>query len=502
MRKCRWSLITPSAWTILILTSLAAPAHAQKSKDDSLDLYIKNVMKDRGIPGMQLAVIRHGKLEKLTHYGLASIQDSLPVNDQTIFSINSITKAFVGVAVMQLVEEGKLELNAPISRYLDSLPVAWRPVTIRQLMSHISGLPNMMAGDKMIREGEEDTAWKEIIAQPMDSKPGTRFSYCQTNYLLIGKVIERLGKKPYMQFIKDRQLAMAGMSLTRWGDGHEILPHSARGYTFLHVVDGHMARTRTLGNVFEEFPLDLQTASGMNSNALEMSRWLIALQSGSLLRKKSSIDSLWATGILNDGSHQGFGGFFNGYGVGWPMIIRPSHRALAPIGGGRAALFVYPDDNLTIVVLTNLQACNPEGFIDEIAGYYIPEMHSYNGFGFGPSVIKLNALLRKIGFEQALGTVNDWKKRDSTFHYFEENMNNWGYALMAHHEIKEALSIFKMIVALSPASWNAYDSYGEALLKNGDKAEVVKMYRKSVELNPANENGKMVLDGLLQGGGK
>ena len=505
-------------FTLLILLFLTTLAHAQGdpkndyarsqmgkmgSSPDSIDVFLKSRMKNSGIPGLQLAVIRKGKIVKLAHYGIANIQDSIPANDETSFSINSMTKAFVGVAVMQLAEEGKLDLDAPVSQYLDSLPMEWRPATIRQLLTHTSGLPNIMGvnNDKMIREGEENAAWKELLTLPMQFKPGERFSYCQTNYLLIGKIIDKLCQEPFIKFIQDRQLNVAGMPVTRFGDGHEVWPHNARGYTFNHIIDGQFHRTDKLGNVFEEFPPFLRTAAGMYSTAGELARWVIALQQGRLLKKGSSIDLLWTPGLLNNGSQAGFSRFMNGYALGWPAVTRPEHRALAPIGGGRSALFVYPDDSLAIVVLTNLQGANPEILMDEIAGYYIPEMHAYNGFGLGPSVKKLNTELRKRGFENALATVEELKKGDTSFHYLESNVNIWGYALLEHNENKAALAMFKVNASMFPESWNAYDSYGEALLKTGDEANAIKMYRKSVALNPGNENGRKVLERLLKNGG-
>src|SRR5207249_1186158 len=111
---------------------------------DSLERFVREQMRKRRIPGLQLAVVRHGEIAFLGAYGLANVQDSVPATHRTLFTINSITKAFVGVALMQLVDAGRVELDAPVSRYLDSLPVSWRPVTVRQLLTHETGLPNIM----------------------------------------------------------------------------------------------------------------------------------------------------------------------------------------------------------------------------------------------------------------------------------------------------------------------------------------------------------------------
>src|SRR5215510_3325346 len=123
--------------------------------------------------------------------------------------------------------------------------------------------------------------------------PGERFKYNATNYVLLGKVIDKLSGQPFIQFITERQLHIAGMPLTVFGDSHDVAPHSARGYTFFRNVDGERRRTDKLGNVFEEFSPFTRAAAGMSSTAEEMARWIIALQQGQLLKAKTSLTTLW-----------------------------------------------------------------------------------------------------------------------------------------------------------------------------------------------------------------
>jgi len=131
-----------------------------------------------------------------------------------------------------------------------------------------------------------------------------------------------------------------------------------------------MVRTESLSNVFEEFPPFLRTAAGMNSTAEELANWIVALQAGKLLKDKTSLTTLWTPGVLNDGTVRGVSTLLNGYALGWETVNRPDHRAVAAVGGGRSALFIYPDDDLAIVILTNLQGSSPESFVDEVAEYY------------------------------------------------------------------------------------------------------------------------------------
>ncbi|WP_262509926.1 serine hydrolase domain-containing protein [Chryseobacterium viscerum] len=134
-------------------------------------------------------------------------------------------------------------------------------------------------------------------------------------------------------------------------------------------------------NAYATFPLFFKTATGIISILEDLGKWLIALQSRKLLKHQSIIDQMFATAKLNNGNIGGFNKLTNGYALGWPTVVRENHPALSPVGGMRSALFLYPQDDLTVIILTNLQGSNPEWFIDEIAGFYIPNMKLKKGLG-------------------------------------------------------------------------------------------------------------------------
>ncbi len=341
---------------MLVFFSCSYPLYAQP---DSIDLFVAKQMQQRKIPGLQLAIVRNGKIIKSGNYGLANVQDSIPVTDKTVFTINSITKAFTGVAIMQLAEAGKLTLSSPVSAYLTNIPEAWKAVTIQQLLSHTSGIPDIVDEEEsvLIAAGEA-ASWKQVLAAPVDFKPGEKFSYNQTNYLLLGRIIDTLSGMPFSEYITKEQLQKAGMTKTikaGFGATKEVIANAAGGYRY---------SKGKLINMFFSFPVSLQTAAGMSSTAKEMANWVIALQNKRLLKQQSSLASLWAPAKLNTGKTGGFNSLLNGYAAGWPIVARPEHPAAAAVGGGRSALFVYPQDDLSIIVLTNLAGGSPDVFID------------------------------------------------------------------------------------------------------------------------------------------
>jgi CubicO group peptidase (beta-lactamase class C family) len=458
------------------------PRPSSRPAPDNVDTFLERQMRRRDIPGLQLAVVRHRKIIKLGAYGLANVQDPIPVDNRTVFPINSITKAFVGVALMQLVEAGKLDLSASAGHYLDGLPSAWQPVTLWQLLSHTSGIPDIWDENARLIAKDPDMALARARTLPMEFARGERFKYNQTNYLLLGQIIDKVSGQPFTRFIQERQLDVANMPRSGFHDSRDVVAHSARVYSHFEIVGGKRERGDQLLNTFEEFPPFLRAAAGINTTAEELARWIIALQQGRLLKSEKSVTALWTP------ISEVPGGAINGYGIGWPTITRSEHRAAAATGGMRAALFIYPDDDLAIAILTNLAGASPQVFVDDVAGYYIPSMDSSTGFGLPPAIQALRAELLKRGFEHALEIAREQGEKNARLKLTEDEINEWSYRLLDHGQTKESIEILKMNVSLYPKSANTHDSLAEALEAAGDRESAIKNYRRSLELNPKNRN--------------
>jgi CubicO group peptidase (beta-lactamase class C family) len=170
--------------------------------DRSIDSYIRDEMTKRSIPGLAIAVIWHGHIEKATGYGYADLDFSVPATSTTLFSVASVTKSFTAVGIMMLEEAGKLTLDDPITKYLDGLPASWHEVKIRQLLNHTSGIPDVMANsftlDTIADTPEE--MFRVLHDKPLAFASGSERRYNQANYMLLGLLIEKLSGKPYTQF--------------------------------------------------------------------------------------------------------------------------------------------------------------------------------------------------------------------------------------------------------------------------------------------------------------
>lgn len=459
----------------LLASGVASAADDPVARADAI---VRRAMVDNHIPGLQIAVVKDGKIVMSRAYGVSSLETKAPVTPRTVFSINSITKAFTGLAAMREVEAGRLDLANPISAYVDGLPEAWQGVTVERLLSHTSGLPNFVdnnSGGSI----DEAGAWNATRALPVYFPPGDRFNYSQTNYALVQMAINGLRGRAKDATVADEQFAIAGLRHTGYGDSRDSIPGKAVAY-------GYQRATPESPRIRREIFTPLhRAASGIDSTADDMGAWMNAVLQRKLLGEAAT-RTMWTPVAYNSGQK-------GQWGMGWLVMDRPEHRAVGMTGGSRAAMFLYPEDKVGVVILTNLAGAAPEDLIDEVAQGFIPGMRL-------SGVAALRAAL--VGREgQDLSAVIAQFRSDPDFKPAELELNDWGYRLLAFGKPRTALSVLQLTADLYPQSGNAYDSLADAHAINGDKAAAILNYKRSLVLDPKNSNAVARLKALEAGAG-
>jgi CubicO group peptidase (beta-lactamase class C family) len=475
IHKRSHTLIKLSLLAIIpVITLVCSTAHA-----DEIDDFIKTKMTEKRIPGMQLAVVRNNEIIKTASYGFSSLQHSVSVNKETVFPIASMTKGFVGVAIMQLVEQGKIDLSEEISNYLPNLPKKWQEITVRQLLTHTSGLPHIFSGymANLIDAKGPEASWELVQKQPLESQANTEWSYVQTNYILLGKIIDRITGQKFETFIAQKQLQKVEMPITEtagFSGAQGVVTNQSMGYMY--------DQNSALKSLNFVFPRYMAPAAGMNSTATELARYLIALQKGDLFDEKSSLQTLWSPGKLNNGRMVGRNNR-QGYALGWEIIGRNDHPTVHVGGNANSAMIIYPKDNLSIVLLGNLFGSDPRTFMNEIAGFYISDMKAENGFDLPTTAKPLFLALKNKSYEKAIEVAKELQKnQDITFGI--NDINDWGYILVGQNKKQEALEIFRLNTVLFPENANAYDSLAETYGALGNMEQAVKYYQKALEVDP------------------
>lgn len=444
---------------------------------NQLDTYVREQMAALRIPGLQVAVVQRGRVAFARNYGVASVELGVPVQSDTVFAVNSIAKAFTGTAAMRLVQAGRLDLSAPIGQYLTDLPAQWRTVRIRQLLSHMSGLPDIVRAPT----GETDAAaaWQWLQQQPIVFPAGERFHYCQTNYFLLQRLINHIEGADADTPVTGEQFRTAALRLTRFGDSLDIIPRKAPTYRFA----SRNGQPPAMQPVIERFLPYRYGASGLNSTAGELASWLVAVTNDKFL-SPASRQEMWTPVRFSNGTA-------GQWALGWHVLQRSTHRAVGLTGGGRAAFYFYPEQNTGVVILTNLSGAYPEDMIDSVATMVAPEI-TLTG------VPALRKQLEAGGFANASAVAARLRAETPSEKWSELELNDWGYRLMATGRIKPAVAVLKIGVEMFPSSGNAHDSLADALARDGDTESAITHYRRSLELDPGNTNGARQLERLLK----
>jgi len=348
---------------------LAPPLDPQRLK--SIDSFIATEMARGKVPGLALGIYSRGRILLAKGYGQANLELGVAVKPETIFQSGSVGKQFVSAALMMLVEEGKLSLEDSITKYFRAAPAAWRPILIKNLLSHTSGLAEYESEERTGPKGPfylrldftEEELVKKIEALPIEAAPGEKWDYRNTNYLLLGVIIHKITGKPYYEFLQERIFKPLGMTSTRLISERDIIPNRAAGYEMDH---GQLKNQDWVSPTFNS------TADGaLYFNVLDLAKWDGALY-GTQLLKQSSLDRIWTVHPMNDGKPNPAG-----YGFGWDIGKQNGHKRIEHGGewqGFTCNISRYPDDNLTVAVLTNLADADADVLAQTTAGLADPAL--------------------------------------------------------------------------------------------------------------------------------
>ena len=221
---------TPVPAVLLLAIILASPAVAQTDVAARVDALVAAEMTRQNIPGVSLAVVKNGEPVLVKGYGLANLEHRVPVTPETIFQSGSVGKQFTSAAMMLLVEDGKVQLDAPVSTYLGPVPAAWRAITVRHLLTHTSGMTGYPDGFDFRRDYTEDELLSRIKEVPLAFEPGAKWEYSNLGYVTLGILIGKVTGRFYGEFLKERLFKPAGMTTARIISEADIVPNRAAGY--------------------------------------------------------------------------------------------------------------------------------------------------------------------------------------------------------------------------------------------------------------------------------
>ena len=340
-----------------------------------IEEYIKDIMTEKQIPGMSVAVVKEGESVFIKGYGMANLEHSVPATEKTVYEVASVGKTFTAFVVMMLVEEGVIKLDNAIAKYLDNLPTAWHSVTVRHILSHQSGLPSYTEVDNywtdVIRYRLSQTEIIDLVRDlPLMFQPGEYSSYDNTGYYLLGMILEQITGKSYADLMQERLFKPLNMTATKMNNPNEIVPHRASGY--------RLPKDKLINKPYYS-PSVTFSAGGQLSNIEDMVKYERELCNPTLLQQ-STLDLMWThhpPSRRENWQPEKYAGFLR-VGLGWLIPDYPNKRVVGHNGsivGFASNITRFIDESLTVILLCNLdKIIRPDAIAKEIANYYCPAL--------------------------------------------------------------------------------------------------------------------------------
>lgn len=345
-RERRWHLalaLTAALGACTVAVEREAPSAPADDPVARIDAWAREAVESGQVAGLSVAVRRDPEIVLARGYGHADLENEVPASEHTVYRIGSVTKQFTAAVVMQLVAEGRVDLDADIRDYVD-FPTQGQTVTVRQLLDHTSGIPSYTGlGEPFWSRSRLDLSHDQLLGMvrdlPFDFAPGTQWRYNNSGYYLLGVLVENVTGASYEEALQSRLLGPLGLESTTYCDERKLIANRAEGY---ELADGELVN---------DTPLSMRVpfaAGALCSTVLDLLAWQRALDSGQVVTPEA-YERMVTPGTLADGAPLSYG-----FGLGVDEL--EGHRRIqhgGGINGFASMLALYPDDGLRIVVLVN-----------------------------------------------------------------------------------------------------------------------------------------------------
>jgi CubicO group peptidase (beta-lactamase class C family) len=406
-----------------ILALLLSAGFAGDVRADAIDDYINTEIARQHVPGLALGIMRHGQVVRAQGYGFATLEHHVPVHPDTVFETGAVGMQFTAVAVMLLVDDGKLRLDDPVRKFLPDAPRTWTPMTVRHLLNHTSGLPTTPNGE-FRRDYTDEELLGIIYKQELNFPAGTRWNFSYTDYVTLGFLVKKVSGEPYSDLLARRVFTPLGMQTARLIDASAIVPNRAAGY---QLSNGELRNQDWVS------PTANSTADGsLYLSVLDYARWDAALFGHSLLKAQSWAEIARPARLASGRSYP--------YGFGWFFGDSAGQEVWRHSGswqGFQSFVIHYVRDELTLVALENSDSGDPETIARHVAGMLEPKLAQRPGAAMADREPRLTARVEGL-LQHILAGKADYK----AFAFIAkpelvERMSEWQKLLQSLGSIRE-----------------------------------------------------------------
>lgn len=456
--------------TVLTL-NLSAIAFSQQTEQSKLiDSYIKDAMKNNKIPGLALGVLKDNKIIFEQYYGTENLENLKKVGPDSMFRIYSTTKLMTNVGVFQLIEKGKLSLEDNVSKYVENLPEDWQNVKVKNLLTHSSGTPDVIYFNDISPDDPNAKVIERLSKEKMDFKTGNEFRYNQTNYMLLTMIIEKITGQSFEDFITNNQLSDVKNQVFFSSNPLEKVPNRVQKYNYNPTIQQYEKTTVNDGK-------RAHSGNGLAITLPALIKWSNHLSKNDLLHQQTK-EMMWQP--FNFANKKDI------FAYGWEISKVNNITSYGFSGGNVSAYRVFPQNNITIIMMSNGYNFFPAQYhiINHIAA--IMDKNLTDHYSLEEESI-IAEFAKENNIQNAEKNYFTIKSKNPKLD-FENTINHLGYILMRNSRFDEAIKVFELNVKEHPQSGSAFDSLGEGYLSAKNYPLALKNYKKSLELDPQNTN--------------
>jgi serine beta-lactamase-like protein LACTB len=323
----------------------AAAATVPAEKIREIEALISAEMARQKIPGLSVAVVTERRLSWSNGYGLADVENNVAAKASTVYRLASVSKTITAVAVMQLAERGRIDLDAPVQKYCTAFPEKQWPVTTRQVLAHLSGIRHYKSDEEFNSTRHYETIIEGLSMfkdDPLLHEPGAKYSYSTFGYTLLGCEVEGASGAKFADYVRENVFAPAGMERIRVDSVADIIPNRAQGYR--RMKDGEMKNSPLADNSYKV------PGGGFVSTVEDLAKFAVAVETYKLL-KRDTTEQMFTGQKTKDGKE-------THYGLGWGVNTRNGRRTIGHSGAQQRVsthLHLQPDQGLAVVLMANIE---------------------------------------------------------------------------------------------------------------------------------------------------
>jgi CubicO group peptidase (beta-lactamase class C family) len=449
-----------------------------QDKGEELDRLF-NYYNQNGMFNGAVLAAEKGKVIYEKAFGFADFSEKTPLKTSSIFAVGSITKSFTAAAIMMLKERGIIQFTDEISTYFPQLSHYAEGVTIRHLLTHTSGIIDYLSrGLKLQQKLPEVTS--EIVLENLASqtalefKPGEKFSYSNSNYVLLAQIIEMTSHRSYGSFLEENIFAPLGMNQTFVYEGdEETLEKIVKSYVGYWEISRENEKLKAGGD------------GNIYSTVEDLQKFMQSFFALKLIRANTFDEAFDETTFLFRSETNK-----SRYGFGWEMLSHASGKIVyhrGSIAGFCGQLWCHPAQESILIILCNTpwlteSADILEGAEEIMKGnpYTLGKISAFQLFNDNWFVKGFDA-----GFQLLKKALSD---EGSNYYIYPYEIHGIGYTSQMEGDFKTALEVFKFSIELFPDNFHLFDSLGEVYLELGDKSNALKSYKRALEINPKLES--------------